>query len=95
MMYSYHLYLNVRLLTDPKIKGVAIYLADFDRPINEKLTSNFFNDPSSSSLSCSKIGPITVSPDVNTSNQGEDVFEESKNLFFKVSRILSFLYLYL
>ena len=77
--------LKVQEFEDPKIKGVAIYLADFDRPINEKLTSNFFNDPSSSSLSCSKTGPITVGADVNTGTQGEDVFEESKNLFFKVS----------
>ena len=73
------------IIVDPKVKGVSIYLADFERPINEKLTKDFFNDPSSSSLTCSKTGPIVVSSNIVLGTEGEEVFEESKNLFFKVS----------
>lgn len=76
--------LRVSAFEDPKISGVTIYLSDFDRPITEKLTNNFFNDPSSSSLTCSQTGPIKLKGEVSLSGEGEEVFEESRNLFFKV-----------
>lgn len=81
--------LRVSAFEDPKISGVTIYLSDFDRPITEKLTNNFFNDPSSSSLTCSQTGPIKLKGDINLSGEGEEVFEESRNLFFKVILLLS------
>jgi len=45
-----------------------------------------FNDPSSTSLSCSVDKEAKVG-DISTSPQGEEVFEESRNLFFKQTRI--------
>eukprot|EP00599_Poterioochromonas_sp_BG-1_P000364 CAMPEP_0173133050 /NCGR_PEP_ID=MMETSP1105-20130129/498_1 /TAXON_ID=2985 /ORGANISM="Ochromonas sp., Strain BG-1" /LENGTH=127 /DNA_ID=CAMNT_0014044649 /DNA_START=111 /DNA_END=491 /DNA_ORIENTATION=- len=79
--------LRVSAFEDPKISGVTIYLSDFDRPITEKLTNNFFNDPSSSSLTCSQTGPIKLKGEVSLSGEGEEVFEESRNLFFKQIRV--------
>ena len=55
---------------DPKIEGVTIYLADFERPINEKLQKNFFEDPTSTSLSCARDTTIKVG-DINKDPQGE------------------------
>ena len=80
--------LKLNQFNDPKVEGVAIYLADFERPITEKITKDFFSDPSSTSLTCSKSGPITISSDVNKGPSGEEVFQESRNLFFKVLVII-------
>ena len=41
--------LNVERFEDPKVKGVVLYVSNFDRPVTEKLSGNFFNDPSQSS----------------------------------------------
>ncbi len=62
-------------------------MSDFERPITEKLSRDFFNDPSSSSLTCSAAGSVTLGEDVDRSKAGEEVFEESKNLFFKTLRV--------
>lgn len=76
--------LRVSAFEDPKVDGVVLYLSDFDRPLTEKLNKDFFNDPSSSSITCAKTGPITLRKDVNLGSEGEEVFEESRSLFFKV-----------
>jgi CreA protein len=55
---------------DPKVEGVTIYLADFERPINEKLSKDFFDDPSSTSLACARSNNINVG-DISKSPQGE------------------------
>mmetsp|Transcript_27271 Transcript_27271/g.45733 ORF Transcript_27271/g.45733 Transcript_27271/m.45733 type:complete len:192 (+) Transcript_27271:120-695(+) len=80
-------YLKIMAFEDPKIKGVELYLGDFERPLNERLSKDFFDDPSSSSLTCSKVGKITVGNDVEMSPEGEEVFEESRNLFFKQVKV--------
>jgi catabolite regulation protein CreA len=77
--------LKITAFNDPKVEGITLYLADFDRPAIEKL-NNIFDDPSSSSLTCAKTGPITFK-NIDRSQQGEEVFEESKNLIFKQIRV--------
>lgn len=80
--------LKISAISDPKVPGVTLFLSDFDRPINEKLSSNFFDDPSSSSLTCAQTGPIgELSKDVSKGPEGQEVFEESRNLVFKQIRI--------
>lgn len=76
--------LKVSAIKDPKVPGVVVYIADFDRPITEKLANDFFADPSSSSLTCSKTGVVTVGDNLPVEGEGEEIFEESRNLFFKV-----------
>jgi catabolite regulation protein CreA len=101
--------LKISGFEDPKISGVTIYLGDFERPLSEKLSKDFFNDPSSSSLTCAQTGPIgqneVISKMYNiilccsllsslkdmaalraikAGAQGEEVFEASRSLFFKV-----------
>ena len=79
--------LKISAFKDPKVSGVTIYLSDFERPVTEKLGGDFFNDPSSSSLTCLQTGPIKVADNIDKSDKGEEVFEESKNLFFKQIRV--------
>lgn len=81
--------LKLMSFQDPKIPGITIYLSDFDRPITEKLTSNFFDDPSSSSVTCVQTGPAGISKNnpLSEDRSGEEIFEESRNLFFKQIRI--------
>ena len=75
--------LKINAFNDPKVEGVTIYLADFERPITEKLQKDFFDDPSSTALTCAKNGPIKIG-DISMGSDGEEVFEANRNLFFKV-----------
>jgi catabolite regulation protein CreA len=78
--------LKINAFPDPKVQGVVIYLADFERPLTEKLQKDFFDDPSSTSLACSQSGPIKIG-DISTASDGEEVFEANRNLFFKQIRV--------
>ena len=77
-------YLKVNAFEDPKVQGVELYLSDFSRPLTERLSKDFFSDPSTSSLACVQVGPILLSDSIKNDAEGEEVFEESRNLFFKV-----------
>ena len=79
--------LKVSAFEDPKVSGVTLYLADFDRPLTEKLQKDFFSDPSSTSLTCVQTGPIALLRDVNTGQEGEEVFEEKRSFFFKEIKV--------
>jgi catabolite regulation protein CreA len=78
--------LAIERFDDPKVKGVTLYISNFQRPLNERL-SNFLQDPSYASVACAKTGPIQVATNIATSAAGEQVFEESKSLLFKTLRV--------
>jgi catabolite regulation protein CreA len=80
--------LQIERFEDPKVRGVVLYVSNFDRPITEKLSGgNFFNDPSYASVACARTGPVTIADTINKSLQGEEVFEESRSLLFKTLRV--------
>ncbi len=79
--------LTVESFDDPKVQGVTLYISNFQRPLNERLQKDFFNDPSFASVSCAKTGPISVADNIVTGKTGEEVFEESKSLLFKQLRV--------
>uniref|UniRef100_A0A6T6VPC6 CreA protein n=1 Tax=Hemiselmis tepida TaxID=464990 RepID=A0A6T6VPC6_9CRYP len=79
--------IKVTSFEDPKVKGVALYISDFQRPITERLQKNFFSDPTQASVACAKIGKIEMAPDVYKGKEGEEVFEQAKSLLFKTVRI--------
>ena len=80
--------LTIERFGDPKVKGVTLYISNFERPITEKLSKNFFSDPSAASVGCTKTGgPIAIADNINKSRQGEEVFEESRSLLFKSLRV--------
>ena len=70
---------------------MTLYVSNFQRPLTERLSKDFFNDPSYASVGCAKTvgsgGKIEVADNINTSPQGEEVFEESKSLLFKTLRV--------
>ena len=77
--------LKLNAFEDPKLPGITLYVSDFDRPITEKLSSDFFSDPSTTSLTCVQTGPVVIDPSkVNLRPEGEEIFEENRSLFFKV-----------
>lgn len=81
--------LKVTSFADPKLPSVHLYLADFERSLAEKISSNPFNDPSSSSLSCVVASPPTAAQIASLSGgeRGEEVLSESKNLIFKSIKV--------
>ena len=79
--------LNIESFDDPKVKGVTLYISNFQRPLNERLSKDFFNDPSFASVACAKTGPISIADNIGTGKQGEEVFEENRSLLFKQFRV--------
>lgn len=81
--------LTIERFEDPKVKGVVLYISNFDRPVTEKFSKgNFFNDPSQASVACARTGQkVAIASTINKTTQGEEVFEESKSLLFKTLRV--------
>ncbi|KAL3938846.1 MAG: hypothetical protein SGBAC_006323 [Bacillariaceae sp.] len=79
--------LQIERFDDPKVKGVTLYISNFQRPITEKLNKGFFNDPSTASVACAKTGKVSIADNINKSTSGEEVFQESKSLLFKSLRV--------
>lgn len=49
-------------LSDPKVQGVQIYLADFERPFTDRLQSDFFGDPAQAGIACLRTGKVAHWP---------------------------------
>lgn len=81
--------LSIERFEDPKVKGVVLYISNFDRPVTEKFSKgNFFNDPSYASVACARTGQkVAIADNINKTTQGEEVFEESRSLLFKTLRV--------
>lgn len=81
--------LSIERFEDPKVKGVVLYISNFDRPVTEKFSKgNFFNDPSYASVACARTGEkVAIASNINKTPQGEEVFEESRSLLFKTLRV--------
>ncbi len=73
----------VESLRDPAIPGVACHVSYFDRSVIDRLRQgNWFENPSNSAVSCSRIGPIDLSG-VPTGQAGQEIFNQRQSLFFK------------
>ena len=75
--------IKVTAFDDPKVKGVQLYITDFERPVTERLQKNFFSDPTQASVACEQVGPVTIAPDIAKGKEGEEVFEQARSLLFK------------
>ena len=78
---------NIESFDDPKVKGVTLYISNFQRPLNERLKKDFFTDPSFASVTCVRSGPISVADNINKEKGGEEVFEEKRSLLFKQLKV--------
>lgn len=74
--------IEIAAFPDPKVEGVMLYLSDFKRSLTAKLQKDFFSEPSTASLTCTRTGPISFIPEDIISKEGEEIFSERKNLSF-------------
>lgn len=73
----------VEAITDPKVEGVTCHVAYFDRSVVDRLKNgNWFEDPSNSSIACRQTGAIKIG-DIDLSEGGEKVFDQSISLIWK------------
>ncbi|XP_024519941.1 uncharacterized protein LOC9630983 isoform X1 [Selaginella moellendorffii] len=80
---------EVTALPDPKIEGITIHISNVKRSLTERLSRDFFADPSQASVSASQTGPLRlVSPiALGLKVKGEEVFSAKRNLFFKTMHV--------
>jgi len=80
--------LQIERFEDPKVRGVELYISNFQRPLTEKLNKGFFNDPSQASVACARTGkPVSIASNIEKGTNGGEVFQESKSLLFKTLRV--------
>ena len=73
----------IEAIADPGVQGVTCHLTYFDRGILDRLwQGNWFEDPSNSSISCRRTGPIVIGP-IETDANGEEIFGQRQSLIFK------------
>jgi hypothetical protein len=63
--------LVVESFDDPKVKGVTLYISNFERPMTERIQKDFFTEPSYASVTAVKTGPIEVADNIDKSDKGE------------------------
>ncbi|WP_299814181.1 CreA family protein [uncultured Jannaschia sp.] len=74
-------------IQDPKVEGVTCHIAYFERSLIDRLSQgNWFEDPSNASIACRQTGPIRLG-DIDRSEDGEQVFRESRSIVLKSLRI--------
>lgn len=74
---------KVDALADPGVPGVVCHVAHFDRGLWDRLgKGNWFEDPSNTSISCFRAGPIDLSR-IRDGKAGQEVFNQRQSLFFK------------
>ena len=75
--------IKIEAIADPAIPGIMCHLAYFERGVLDRVRQgNWFEDPSNSSVSCQRVGPIDLSR-VPLSRNGQEVFSQRLSLFFK------------
>jgi CreA protein len=73
----------IEAIADPGVQGVTCHLTYFDRGILDRLwQGNWFEDPSNSSISCRRTGPIVIGK-IETDENGEEIFGQRQSLIFK------------
>ena len=73
----------VEALHDPEVDGVTCHIAYFERGLIDRLSKgNWFEDPSNSSISCLKTGPVVIGR-IDLDRSGEEVWDRGRSLVFK------------
>ena len=53
----------------------------------DRLSKDFFSDPTQAAVTCVKVGPVELAADVNDSQEGEEVFKQARSLLFKSVKV--------
>lgn len=81
--------IRVIAFEDPEIQGITCHLS---RPITGGISGSlgFAENKSDASIACRQSGPIVVTGDVNRTQDGEEVFNERRSVFFKELHVQRF-----
>ena len=80
--------LKVEAFDDPKVKGVTIYVSNFERPVTERLQKDFFSEPSDAGVTAVRTSrDVEIADNIDKSETGEPVFAEKRSLLFKELRV--------
>lgn len=75
--------IKIEALPDPAIPSVICHVAYFERSFFDRARQgNWFEDPSNTSVSCQRTGPIDLKG-VSLDKSGEEIFSQRQSLFFK------------
>ena len=75
--------IKIDRLADPKVQGITCHIAYFDRGVWDRIgKGNWFEDPSNSSISCLKTGPVVIGK-IDLDRSGEEVWDRGRSLIFK------------
>jgi CreA protein len=75
--------IKIEALPDPAIPAVICHVAYFERSALDRVRQgNWFEDPSNTSVSCQRTGPIDLKG-VSLTKEGEEIFSQRMSLFFK------------
>jgi CreA protein len=75
--------IKIEALKDPAIPNVVCHMAYFERGVVDRVSKgNWFEDPSNSSVSCQRTGPIDLKG-VDLGRGGDEIFSQRMSLFFK------------
>jgi CreA protein len=75
--------IKIEALKDPAIPSVVCHMAYFERGVIDRASKgNWFEDPSNSSVSCQRTGPIDLKG-VDLGRSGDEIFSQRMSLFFK------------
>mmetsp|Transcript_6016 Transcript_6016/g.17229 ORF Transcript_6016/g.17229 Transcript_6016/m.17229 type:complete len:237 (+) Transcript_6016:143-853(+) len=71
---------DVVSLPDEKVEGVTIYISDFQRSVTDRLSKDFFSQPSNASVTCALTGKLAFNEADIGGSEGQEVFSERKGL---------------
>lgn len=75
--------IKIEALPDPAIPTVVCHMASFERSVIDRARQgNWFEDPSNSSVTCQRTGPIDLAR-VDLGRSGDEIFNDRQSLFFK------------
>lgn len=79
---------NVIAQEDPQVQGVTIYISDFQRSITDRLSKDFFDEPSQASVTCALTGKLEFDEGAIGGKDGQEVFSERKGINFLQNKTL-------
>lgn len=81
--------IKIVAFNDPEVEGITCWLS---RPVTGGLSGGLglAEDKSDASIACRQTGPIVVTGDLERDKDGEEVFNEKRNLWFKELHVSRF-----
>jgi CreA protein len=82
-------HIAVEAFDDPKVAGVTCYLSKAKQG-GISGAVGVAEETSDASIACRQVGPISFREAIETDEDGEEVFRESRSFFFKKLRVVRF-----